>query len=327
MMSMDQQDRQAIDAIKRVLEADITSYLARDKDTWEQCWVQDDRFRSFMECGTMQIARTFKEFCQNVFDAMDEDPEPVEAVVRSENLQIDIKGSLAWATYEEIVSSPSNPLAAPHHSHNFRLLERAGDRWCILFHGCWAEPLRDTETPAIEVGADGRVAWMNDAAKSELQTFSGLTISNGKLRTSNPSWNPDLQNAISGAHTLTGFGKYNRAKSEGGGEVSFPIVLGEDDEGALLICWVKVADGRVYILFGHNRDLSSQIEIVRTIYGLSKAQTEIIEHIAGGRELSDAAEALGVSKNTARTHLRRVYEKTGVSSQIELLRLVMGFAI
>lgn len=254
-------------------------------------------------------------------------PSRREAVVRSENLQIDIKGSLAWATYEEIVSSPSNPLAAPHHSHNFRLLERAGDRWCILFHGCWAEPLRDTETPAIEVGADGRVAWMNDAAKSELQTFSGLTISNGKLRTSNPSWNPDLQNAISGAHTLTGFGKYNRAKSEGGGEVSFPIVLGEDDEGALLICWVKVADGRVYILFGHNRDLSSQIEIVRTIYGLSKAQTEIIEHIAGGRELSDAAEALGVSKNTARTHLRRVYEKTGVSSQIELLRLVMGFAI
>ena len=320
------QDPAIIDAIRTVLEADIFSYLARDKETWERCWVKDRRFRSFMECGTMQIARSYEDFRDNVFDAMDHEPAPVDADVRLENLEIDLDGSLAWATYEEIVASASNPLAAPGHSHNFRLLEHDDGQWRILFHGCWAEPQRDTDTPAIEVLIDGRVAWLNAAAQAELKTFTGLTISNGILRASRTSWNADLGNAISGAHKLTGFGKYNRAKKAGGGDVSFPVVLGENDDGGLLLCRVKVADGRVYILFGRERDLSRQVEIVQAIHGLSRLQTEVTQHIAGGMDLADVANTLGITKNTARTHLRRVYEKVGVSSQIELLRLIISLA-
>ena len=316
----------ARDDIRRVLEADIASYLARDRDAWERCWVQDDRFRSFMECGTMQIARSYEAFRQNVFDAMDAEPEPVKAEVRHVDLQIDVRGDVAWATFEELVSDASNPRVATSQSHNFRLLERVNDEWRILIHGCWAEPLRDTDMPAIEVSAEGNVCWLNSAATLALKNFSGLSISNVKLRASKPSRNEGLQKAISGAHNLTGFGRYNRAKSEGGGEVRFPVVLGEDDEGALLLCWAKVADGRVYILFGGDGDLTAQIEIVTAVYSLSEAQKQMIEHIAQGRDLADAAEALGVTKNTARTHLRRIYEKVGVNSQIELLRLLISFA-
>lgn len=315
------------DAIRGVLETDISSYMARDRDAWEQCWVKDDRFRSFMECGTMQIARSFGAFRRTVFEAMDAEPAQVDAEVRLENIEIELRGDLAWATFEEIVASASNPHAAPSFSHNFRLLEKAGGQWRILFHGCWAEPLRDTETPALEVSADGHVAWLNPAARERLKTFKGLTISNGRLRASKPTWNKGLQNAIAGAHHLTGFGKFNPAASQGDGEVRFPVVLGESDEGALLLCWVKVADGRVYILFGADRDLSRQIEIAKAIYGLSQAQTGMMEHIANGLDVSDAARALGITKNTARTHLRRVYGKVGVNSQIELLRLLISFDI
>ena len=319
-------DVTAHNAIRHVLETDIESYLSRDKETWERCWANDARFRSIMECGTMQVARSYQEFRQNVFEAMDGEPEPVKAEVRFENLEIETSGNLAWTTYEEVVASTSNSLATPSHSHNFRLLENANGQWRILFHGCWAEPIRDTETPAIEVSEYGQVFWLNEAAKSELKSFRGLTISNGRLRASKPSWNAELQEAISGAHKLTGFGEYNRAKSVGGGEVCFPVVLGEKDDGALLLCWVKVADGRVYILFGGNRGLSKQIEVVQAIYGLSKSQAGIIEQITKGMDLAEAADALGVTKNTARTHLRRVYEKVGVNSQIELLRLIVSFA-
>jgi len=320
-------DTAEYDAIRSVLEGDISSYLARDRDTWEQCWVTDDRFRSFMECGTMQIARSYDAFRQSVFEAMDAEPAPVDAQVRLDNLEIALRGDWATATFEEIVASASNPHAAPSFSHNFRLLEKSGGRWRILFHGCWAEPLRDTETPALEVSADGQVTWLNPAARERLRTFKALTISHGRLRASKPSWDEGLRNAIAGAHQLTGFGKFNPAASESDGEVRFPVVLGESDEGALLLCWVKVADGRVYILFGADRDLSRQIEIARAIYGLSQAQTGMIEHIANGLDVSDAARALGITKNTARTHLRRVYEKVGVNSQIELLRLLISFDI
>ena len=82
----------------------------------------------------------------------------------------------------------------------------------------------------------------------------------------------------------------------------------------------------MYILFGPGSDLSEQIDIVQAIFSLSKTQTEIVRLIGKGMELSKAAEALGVTKNTARTHLRRVYEKVDVNSQIELLRLVISFS-
>lgn len=312
-------------AILKVLENDIASYLARDRDSWEQSWVQDSRFQSFMECGTLQIARSYEEFRNNIFDAMDAELAPVDATTKIENLDVKLHGDLAWATFEEIILTTTNPMATPSHSHNFRLFEYNEGRWRILFHGSWAEPLRDTQTPAIEVSKDGQVIWLNASAQSRLKSFSGLTISNGILRASKPSWNDDLMKAITGAHNLTSFGHYNRAKSEGGGEVGFPVVLGENDNGALLMCWVKVADGRVYILFDADRDLSKQIEIAQAVYSLSAAQSEVIGYIAGGMDISQVAIELGVTKNTIRTHLRRVYEKTNVGSQIELLRLLISF--
>jgi DNA-binding CsgD family transcriptional regulator len=258
---------------------------------------------------------------------MDDEPDPVSADVQMENLEIEVNGDLAWATYEEIVTNTSNPLVAPSHSHNFRLLAREDGQWRILFHGCWAETLRDTEVPAVEVTERCKVIWLNPSAAAELKSFAGLTLSHGTLRATKPELDAHLRTAIIGAHKLTGFGKFNRAKSEGGGEVSFPVVVGQKDDGTDLFCRVKVADDRVYVLFGRELDLSSQVALVEAIYGLSKAQTEIAKKITQGLDLEAAAEALEITKNTARTHLRRVYEKVGVNSQIELIRLVAGFAV
>jgi DNA-binding CsgD family transcriptional regulator len=38
------------------------------------------------------------------------------------------------------------------------------------------------------------------------------------------------------------------------------------------------------------------------------------------------AEALGIGENTVKTHLRRLFEKTGTSRQAELVKLVAGFS-
>ncbi|MEO0485355.1 MAG: DUF4440 domain-containing protein [Pseudomonadota bacterium] len=313
-------------AIRAVLERDITSYLARDRDAWLDCWARDARFQSIMECGTMQIARSFETFARNVFAAMDAEPDPVQADVRFDNLSIDVSGNTAWATYEEIVSSPSNPHATPTHSHNFRLLEKVSGHWRILFHGCWAEAERNADVPIIEVAKDGRVLWMSGAAQASLTDFAGLTVSNGILRPANPALNARFKDVIARAHGLTGFGAYNRAKSDSGGDVRFPVVLGEDEETAPLLCWVKVADGRVYVLFGTRKDLWRQIDVLKAIYGLSDAQTALVRLLTYGQAIDGAADTLGITRNTARTHLRRVYEKTGVSSQVALLRLVVSFS-
>ena len=45
--------------------------------------------------------------------------------------------------------------------------------------------------------------------------------------------------------------------------------------------------------------------------------------LADGLSLDEASEALGMSRNTARTHLRSIFSKTGVSRQTLLVRLIL----
>jgi DNA-binding CsgD family transcriptional regulator len=56
-------------------------------------------------------------------------------------------------------------------------------------------------------------------------------------------------------------------------------------------------------------------------YGLTPGEARIVEKVANGRGLVAAAQSLQIAESTARTHLRRVFDKTGTFRQTELLRL------
>ena len=57
-------------------------------------------------------------------------------------------------------------------------------------------------------------------------------------------------------------------------------------------------------------------------YGLTPREQEVLELWALGGQLDSVAEQLGVSKNTAKTHVAHIYRKVGVSTREELLGLV-----
>ena len=59
-------------------------------------------------------------------------------------------------------------------------------------------------------------------------------------------------------------------------------------------------------------------------FGLSEGQLRVARRIAGGDGLKEAAEALGISVNTDRTHLARLYEKTGFNTRTALVRLLLS---
>lgn len=54
----------------------------------------------------------------------------------------------------------------------------------------------------------------------------------------------------------------------------------------------------------------------RAVYGLSPAQTRLAHLIVDGQNLNEAAEVYQVSVNTLRTQLQRMFDKTGVRSQV-----------
>lgn len=313
-------------AILTVIEADLENYLARDKDAWEESWVHDDRMTSFMECGTLQIARGYETFRQNVFDAMESYPSPGGQTAERDNLAIHVLGNVAWAVFDQTVSNTSDPVAPPMFSHNFRLLEKIDGDWRIVFHGVWSLPERGSSDPTVEVDEDGRVLWMNPQAMETLPTFEGLTISNGKLRARHSGWDRELRLAIKRASKLKNYGRYNGASSEGRHNVRFPVLLGEGEDNQALLCFVRVANGRTYVSFGKSAILVEQIDLVSRVYGLSAAQVQVARLVAEGANLAEAADRMAISVNTVKTHLARMFEKTGVHSQIELLRFFLSFS-
>jgi DNA-binding CsgD family transcriptional regulator len=58
-------------------------------------------------------------------------------------------------------------------------------------------------------------------------------------------------------------------------------------------------------------------------YAITPAECRILMLIVQGMTPQEAAEATGISVNTAKTHIARLFEKTGTQRQAELVRLAM----
>ena len=60
-------------------------------------------------------------------------------------------------------------------------------------------------------------------------------------------------------------------------------------------------------------------------YGLARRQRELLLGIVEGNGLTEVAESLSVAASTLKTHLRRLFEKTGTRRQIELIKMCAAF--
>ena len=72
--------------------------------------------------------------------------------------------------------------------------------------------------------------------------------------------------------------------------------------------------------------LDRRIAAASVVFGLSPGQQRLARLLIDGNDLAAAARALSVSVNTARTQLRRIFEKTGVHNQAALVRLLLSIA-
>jgi DNA-binding CsgD family transcriptional regulator/PAS domain-containing protein len=67
-------------------------------------------------------------------------------------------------------------------------------------------------------------------------------------------------------------------------------------------------------------------EIVGKFYKLTGAELQLLMALTGGASLAEAAKRFGVSRTTVKTHLERLFVKTGTSRQSELLRKTTQFS-
>jgi DNA-binding CsgD family transcriptional regulator len=80
-------------------------------------------------------------------------------------------------------------------------------------------------------------------------------------------------------------------------------------------CWML-------LLFDPDRQLFASTELIAQDLGLSLREAELAALLVNGFDATVAAKRLHVSINTARTHLKSIFSKTGIRSQAELVRRI-----
>ncbi len=75
------------------------------------------------------------------------------------------------------------------------------------------------------------------------------------------------------------------------------------------------------------RKTEASHEMVRRLFDLTPAEASLALLLANGLTLDDAAEELGIRKNTARAHLRSIFSKIGVTRQTTLVRVLLSSVV
>ncbi|NEU12763.1 helix-turn-helix transcriptional regulator [Methylobacterium sp. BTF04] len=67
--------------------------------------------------------------------------------------------------------------------------------------------------------------------------------------------------------------------------------------------------------------------VLQTAYGLTKAEARLAVALAEGESMAEASQRFAVAYSTTRTQVQSIFAKTGVSRQVDLVRLVFGLSL
>ena len=113
---------------------------------------------------------------------------------------------------------------------------------------------------------------------------------------------------------------------------SFPVRGAEP--GAALVAHLVPVRGTSADVFGHSTAVlvltpvtmpsAAPPQVIQSLFDLTGAEARVAGALVGGRSIEEIAAEAKVSRNTVRTHLRGVLEKTGCRRQAEVVALLSG---
>lgn len=173
----------------------------------------------------------------------------------------------------------------------------------------------------------GRVMRCNQAAQRLFAASDGLECQQEKLRAFAGQDNRNLQRAIQAMLRQHQHGKddcvevLTLARPTGDVPLNLllrPIALNYEGQGNERRPAVAV--------FIRNPGDSPQASrsLLRSLFQLTRTETEVAMLMMDGLTLDESAERLGVSRNTVRAHLRGVFAKTGATRQAQLVKTLLN---
>jgi DNA-binding CsgD family transcriptional regulator len=189
------------------------------------------------------------------------------------------------------------------------------------------ESLNAFEVGLVIVDAEEHVIHANRAAERMFRAGAPICKHYGRLRVCGHEQNRELIDAI--AQAL-------EDESEIGASGAAVALSGNCSGTATAhVLPLKLDRGRVWpsstsaaAVFVRRSDVEQPFDIraMARCFGLTSAEARLLDYLASGVTVFDAAAAIGIAKSTAKTQLQQIFAKTGVSRQSDLTALVSRLA-
>lgn len=175
--------------------------------------------------------------------------------------------------------------------------------------------------------ADARVLHCNRAAEALLEQGDGVALRHGKLRAATGEATRKLASAIAP----------NGSAGIEPGDPGTGIVLESSEEITVVAHVLPVAPGErptryaehavaAVIVQTSTARAQPDLSLFARAFGLTRAETDLLGRLVVGDDITMAGEALGIAKTTAKTHLARLFSKTGTNRQSVLVALANKLA-
>lgn len=182
--------------------------------------------------------------------------------------------------------------------------------------------LDEMKSATVLIDRTGKTIFVNRAARAILAQKDGLFIHRSELMARNPKETSELQGLIARAISTT-----KGLDPNGGGVMRLPRSAGRPLH--ILVSPLRAEDSDLpgkpaaaVFLSDPERQTAVPAEILRTLFGLTSAESRLALSIFEGNSLSEAAELYGVSRETVKSQINAVFSKTGTKRQGELIRLL-----
>ena len=197
---------------------------------------------------------------------------------------------------------------------------RRGRPTAIAAHAHMVAALEAMPQPILVLGADADILHANDRANHLIRDGGILEVKDRRVVAlgGDPGpWRHALHQVGKGVGCVLPFTAVGRRSARTG-----LIRLGPVRQCAsYTAAWRHAVSVAVFELRSE-ADNRAALALLAARYGFTPTEVQVLQLLAAGHPLRYAAEQLNVKTSTARTHLRNLFDKTGLRRQTDLLRLL-----
>jgi DNA-binding CsgD family transcriptional regulator/PAS domain-containing protein len=185
--------------------------------------------------------------------------------------------------------------------------------------------IEENSDGVILVDLDGNALFANRAARAMADKKDGFTLRRNRIEAVQGDGNRAFQKLLAGA-----LGAVRNPLAGRAGAMRFARTTGAKDYIVLVtpvpqsqtVYSKSIPKARITIS-DPAAAAPRPLAMLQQLFGLTGAETRLVEHLFAGQTPEQAAESLRIKISTARTHIAQIFRKTDVRRQSDLISLIL----